>query len=300
MSGGARSPSTENLEYPALFVAADAASRTGRVGHTRLVTADLILLAAAALVGVVFQRLLAPGDRWHFAAAAVLLVLALIAKLATRLRSFDSQWFDGRAVAETVKSATWRYAMRAPPYDGDDAAAASAFLAALRETLAARPGLAPHLYHLPADSHQITPSMRQMRALEPPERKQRYLAGRVIDQVEWYRAKAAAAARAAARWFWIGLGAEAAALIVAIALVANPSLPDLVAGLAAIAAVAVAWTQFSRHDELGQSYGLAAQELAFLRSSIEGATTEAAFHLAVAETEAAISREHTMWIARRG
>ena len=67
-----------------------------------------------------------------------------------------------------------------------------------------------------------------------------------------------------------------------------------------MAAVAAAWTQYSRHDELGKSYGLAAQELAFLRSTIDVSPDEEALNSAVAATEDAISREHTMWMARRG
>jgi hypothetical protein len=294
-------PATATLEYPALYGAADAASRAGRVGHTRLVVTDLALLAAAAVVGVVFERLLQLGAAWQAAAAAMLLALALISKLATRLRSFDSQWFDGRAVAETVKSAAWRYAMRIPPYDAEGTATDQAFVESLREALAARSSLAPFLAQFPADSPEITPSLRALRALPPPERTRRYLAERVVDQIGWYRGKAGANARAARRWFWVGLAAEGAALVAAIALVAVPTLPELglIGGLTTVAAVATAWTQFSRHDELSQSYALAAQELAFLRSGIEGATTETGLHRAVAEAESAISREHTMWMARR-
>jgi hypothetical protein len=298
--GGGPPPVAQDLDYPALFVAADAASIAGRKGHTRMVVTDLALLAAAALVGVVVERVLALDAVWQYAAAAVLLALALLAKLATRMRALDVQWFDGRAVAETVKSATWRYVMRAPPYDGDDAAADDMLEAALRDVLAARPGLAPHLYHMPPEAEQITSSMRQARSLLVAERKQRYLSARVGDQAKWYSAKAAANAQAAARWFWVGLAAEGAALIIAIMLVARSTWPDLVAGLAAVAAVATAWTQFSRHDELSKSYALAAQELAFLRSEVARAETEETLRQTVADSEAAISREHTMWVARQG
>jgi hypothetical protein len=296
MTSEAANPPT--LNFPALHSAAAAASRSGRVNHTRLVMIDLALLAAAALIGVALQARPDIGDRWVRAIAAVLLAVALLAKLANRLRAYDAQWFDGRAVAETVKSATWRYTMHVPPYDADDAAADTAITNVLRDTLAARPGLTGHLYRIPTDGQQITASMRQIRALPFAERQRLYLSARVGDQIRWYSCRAAENARQATRWFWIGLGAQGAALILAIALVAEVSIPDLVAGLAAVAAVAAAWTQFGRHDELRKSYGLAAQELAFLRSTIDAASTEDAFQQAVADIEAAISREHTMWMAR--
>jgi hypothetical protein len=288
------------LTYPALHTAASAASKAGRIGHTRLVMIDLALLAVAALIGVALQAVPLLDERWVRVVAAVVLAVALLAKLASRLRAYDAEWFDGRAVAETVKSATWRYVMHATPYDGDDAGADATFAETLRETIAARPALGGHLHQIPADGQQITSSMRQLRALPVPEQQRRYLSARVGDQIRWYSSKAAENARQAMRWFWIGFAAQGAALVLAIAIVPAPNLPDLVGGLAALAAVAAAWTQYGRHDELSKSYGLAAQELAFLRSTVDAAQNEDALRAAVAATEDAISREHTMWMARRG
>ncbi len=55
-----------------------------------------------------------------------------------------------------------------------------------------------------------------------------------------------------------------------------------------------------RHDELGKSYGLTAPELMVLHSRLGLAETEEAFRQGVEETEVAISREHTVWMAKRG
>jgi hypothetical protein len=74
----------------------------------------------------------------------------LIAKLANRLQRFDEHWFDGRAVAETVKSATWRYIMGVRPYDAPGTHPDVVLGEALRETLAARLALAAHLHRLRA------------------------------------------------------------------------------------------------------------------------------------------------------
>jgi hypothetical protein len=75
---------------------------------------------------------------------------------------------------------------------------------------------------------------------------------------------------------------------------------DLISVLAAVSAAATAWTQLGRHDELAKSYGLAAHELMVLHSRLELADSEEAFRQGVEETESAISREHTMWMAKRG
>jgi hypothetical protein len=65
------------------------------------------------------------------------------------------------------------------------------------------------------------------------------------------------------------------------------------------AATGVAWSQSRRHEELVQSYGLAAHELNELETVVGGVGTEAMFKEFIEQAEETISREHTMWCARR-
>ena len=288
-------------DYPALYRAADAASRRARMAHSRLVGAELLLLVGAAVIGAGQSLLPGAASGWQRALPAVLLVAALIAKLANRLQRFDEHWFDGRAVAETVKSATWQYVMGVRPYDGVGTDPDVILGDALRETLAARPALAGHLHRLPAGSRQVvTERMRHIRRLSPAERHSFYLSTRVDDQESWYAGKSRANARSATIWFWTSLLFEGLALAAAIVVAVTGARVDLVGVLAAISAAATAWTQLGQHDELAKSYGLAAHELMVLHSRLEVAETEEAFRQGVEETESAISREHTMWMAKRG
>jgi SMODS and SLOG-associating 2TM effector domain 1/SMODS and SLOG-associating 2TM effector domain 3 len=293
-------PGFSGEDYPALYRAADVASRRARMAHTRLVGAELALLVGAALIGAAQSLLPGAGSGWERSLPAVLLVAALIAKLSNRLQRFDEHWFDGRAVAETVKSATWRYAMSVRPYDGDGTQPDITLGEALREALAARPALAAHLHRLPAGRLQVvTERMRQTRLMPPEQRRGFYLTARVDDQEAWYAGKSRANARSATVWFWVSLLFEGLALAAAIMLAVTGFTVDLVGPLAAITAAATAWTQLGRHDELAKSYGLAAHELMLLHSRLELAETEEAFRQGVEETESAISREHTMWMAKR-
>jgi hypothetical protein len=293
--------SFEYDDYPALFYAADEASRRARLAHFRLIGIELGLLIAAAAVDIFESLLQEITDSWMRVLPAVLLVAALIAKLANRLQRFDEHWFDGRAVAETVKSATWRYVMRVRPYDGAGIQPDAILGEVLRETLAARPGLAAHLHLRPSGGRQVvTERMHLIRRLPLDERHDFYLAARVADQEVWYAGRSQMNARSAAIWFWLSLLFEGLALGVAIVVAVTGSRVDLVGVLAAISAAATAWTQLGRHDELANSYGLAAHELMVLHSQLELATDETAFRQGVEETEAAISREHTMWMAKRG
>jgi hypothetical protein len=290
-----------NEDYPVLYRAADAASRRAHLAHSRLIGAELLLLVGAAVVGATQSVLPGAASGWQRSLPAVLLVAALIAKLANRLQRFDEHWFDGRAVAETVKSATWRYLMSVRPYDGDGSQSQTTLGAALQDALAARPALAAHLQRLPPGSRQVvTDRMRQIRLMPSEERRGFYLTARVDDQEAWYAAKSQTNARSATVWFWVSLLFEGLALAGAMVIAVTGTRLDLVSVLAAISAAATAWTQLGRHDELAKSYGLAAHELLVLHARLELAESEAAFRQGVEETEAAISREHTMWMAKRG
>ena len=292
-------PRLASADFPALFIAADAASRDGQRGHKRLLRAEIALLLAAALISVIGDVFPTLGGRWERILAALLLVIALALKVATRYSAYDQTWFDGRAVAETVKSTAWRFAMRVPPYAGDDAEADAAFMKDIDAALAARSSLIPHLGHLPAGGQQITAAMRRLRHSPVDERRAVYLEERVANQIDWYAGKSAANGRAAGRWFWVGLVFETAALGFAIFQITAEGIPDLVGLLAAVAIAATALTQLDRHDELSKSYALAAYELTRMRLPVETAPEETAFTRAVDAVEAAVSREHTMWMAKR-
>jgi hypothetical protein len=53
------------------------------------------------------------------AVAAIVLLGSIVAKYVSKQRSDDKEWFDGRAVAESVKTLTWRYMMRLKPFEYD-------------------------------------------------------------------------------------------------------------------------------------------------------------------------------------
>jgi hypothetical protein len=66
-----------------------------------------------------------------------------------------------------------------------------------------------------------------------------------------------------------------------------------------LAAAAMAWLQVKRYQELAQSYLLAAHELGLIEAQSLHVHTEVELSAFVANAENAISREHTMWVARR-
>jgi hypothetical protein len=79
----------------------------------------------------------------------------------------------------------------------------------------------------------------------------------------------------------------------------GPMKINIVPVITTCAAAVAAWNQMKRYDELAKTYALAAQELSELEAIAESLSGEADFPQLVEQVEEAISREHTMWCARR-
>jgi hypothetical protein len=232
--------------------------------------------------------------------AAASLIGAIAIKLLNRQSGSDRRWFDGRAVAETVKTQTWRYMMRVAPYSSD-AAADEAFASDVLSAMRARPAFEQPLDRLPPDPRQISATMRAVRALPLDERLRVYRGERLADQALWYKTRAIANQGSARRWFWLSLVAQVLATAFAFVSIVRPEDPaaSLVGLCAAIATAATAWAQLGRHDELAKAYALAYQELITFETLAGSVTTEEDLDRLVMNGESAISREHTMWMAKR-
>lgn len=287
-------------DYPALYLGADAASATGRRSYFRLVRADLLLLAAGATLSTFAPLFDTVSGQTIRSISVALLVLGFVAKTSGRIRRFDNEWYDGRAVAESVKTLAWRFMLHVPPFSTTDRDAEARFGADLREIIRARPDLILEMGSEPTSARQVTAAMRAIRSLPFADRRERYLSERIDDQIRWYAGRSESNRQAASRWFWLGLAAQSGAIGLTIVRIVVTAGPDFVALAAAISAMATAWTQINRNDELAKSYGVAAQELILLKGELELADTEEEFTAIVDDAESAVSREHTMWMAKRG
>lgn len=289
-----------NDDFPVSFKLADEVSLRGQKWHKRLVQVDLILVVAGALLGVASSLL---GDYWVGSALVILSAAALAASLgikaANQKLGFDQLWFDGRAVAESLKSMSWRYVMHVEPFD-DESTSKQEFSRRVLAIGKARPDVWRQGATQSSSTSQITDRMGQIRGLPLEERRDFYIRNRLDDQINWYCKKAKANDDASLRWFWASLGAQAIALLVALVRIGVPALgSSMVGAFTTLAAAFIAWAQFARHGELAKSYGLASLELSTIRTLAETVQTREQLAEVVDNSEEAISREHTMWIAKR-
>ena len=115
---------------------------------------------------------------------AIPFVGAMAVRFLNRQRGDDRDWFNGRAVAETIKSQSWRYMLRIAAIE-DDQTADREFIRGLDAVMRARSTVRQPLAGLPGEAQQITPVMRQVRALSATDRRDLYLRERLRNQAEW-------------------------------------------------------------------------------------------------------------------
>jgi hypothetical protein len=281
-------------DYPAAYLASDDTAVGLERTHFRLLRAELVLFLAASLVGILgaFPRI---GLVRPLAIAAAIFVVGAFSILwRMRRRRFEQKWFQSRAVAESIKTATWRYMMEAPPFDTVTNVEAK-FLATLDAIQLDRLGTS-----FPEPGDQITDFMREIRRHSLEERKDVYLSERLVDQETWYAKKSAWNRQLAARWSTFTLAAQALAVALALLRVFYPVIPlSPVSFLMTVASSMLAWTQARRHGDLVEPYAVAGQELIELRSLLPKVSDAESFRRFVSDVEESISREHTKWLARR-
>jgi SMODS and SLOG-associating 2TM effector domain 3/SMODS and SLOG-associating 2TM effector domain 1 len=288
-------------DLPALFRAADKASTDAQSRYLLLIGLDLGLLVVGAILGATSFN--SEEVRSELAiASAIVFGLSLILTIALKSQRLASAWYDGRAVAESVKTTAWRYMTQADPYDAraSEPEADHVFTDAVASFLSERANLAANLPAYLATGAQITPAMKAVRGLSTAHRRDLYLEERIGGQRRWYAERAEMNKKGARRLFVFVLVSQGLALIAAIFIVRWPLFPmNLVGVFAAVGAALLAWNQLKRYEEIATAYGLAAQELGTAQE--QGRHVQDDEHLSsfVLNAENAISREHTLWLARR-
>lgn len=284
----------QEQDFPALYRSADELSLASQTHFFLALRVHLVTLVVAAILSIISIQ--------HWSIAALQLG-ALLGALGCSIYLFalrpDRLWYAGRAVAESIKTITWRYVCRAEPFQGDDATARSDFRQKLRAVVEQNRDVVQSLTeHL--DGAQITPVMDQMRARPLEERRATYATSRIGDQLTWYAKKAAFNRRMSRGFFWALIAINSIAVVCAIVRIACPDQlfwPTDV--FVAVAASLLSWMQAKRFSELAGSYALTAHEIGLIREQSLLPDTDEKFSLFVGDAENAFSREHTQWIARK-
>jgi len=280
------------FELPGSYVAADAASLDGQRRFIMSTRIQLILLVIASAAGSFSW---AVKDGWD--GAALLAGVAFTAAAGLRVVLIRSRphrsWYDGRAVAESVKTLSWKYAVGGDPFQVSEEQARANFEALVDEVLASFDSLPPG----ERGGSAPTTSMDATRALELEKRKDLYERERIDEQRDWYSRKAAWNQSRARFWGFVVLGLQLVGAVGAFLKGFGVVNIDIFGLAGAAVASAAAWLETKQHLTIARAYRVAADELGSIVGLMPGQSDEASWSRFVAESEEAISREHIMWRA---
>jgi hypothetical protein len=284
----------QEQDFPALYRSADELSLKSQKHFFRALRLHLLMLVFAAILSIVSIA------HWSVAVAQL---LALLGALSCSIYLFsvrpDRFWYASRAVAESIKTVTWRYTCRAEPFQGDDTSARSDFHKTLKQIVEQNREVCQSLTEY-LDGQQFTPVMEQMRARSLEERRETYAEFRVKNQLTWYAKKAAFNRRMSRYFFWALIVMNTIAVVCAvlgIVFVDQAFWPTDI--FIAIAACLLSWMQAKRFSELAASYALAAHEISLIKEQSLLPDSPEKFSMFVGDAENAFSREHTQWVARK-
>lgn len=305
-TAGSNSQSTVATGVQALsnvFHSADQRAITSQRNFSRIRLLELSLLIAAAVVDAapwpevnVSGSALRPGPL----GASVLFLLAGVLETSVVTTTPERTWYAARALAESARTLAWRYAVGGLPFplhirDGD-----IAFVRRLQEVASQFPKLS-----IVPDANgknlEITSWMASLRRSSLPERANAYLRFRIEEQRLWYTSKSQWNRRRASRWSMVLLLIQLLGIAVGcLSAIAGWWSVDALPIIAAVAACVVAWLQIKQHATLAESYSVAAGELADILASAPAPDDERVWALFVDQSENAMSREHTLWRAKKG
>ncbi len=294
-------PRIADRDLPALYRASDLASLNAQRDYLRLARLDLVLIVFGALLA----SLSVDDSSGRSALAlvgAVSLGMSLLVTVLIRTLRREHVWYTGRAVAESVKTLAWRYMTKSEPYSGalTDEDADGKLATDLGDMLKQCQDIASELGGDLGWQPQITESMRVLRRGGTSDRCAAYVENRIDDQRRWYGSKAKSNQKSRDTWLYLMMMAQGLSVVFAIVIVRWPDTGLTLPGFFGALATSIwGWLQLKQHHELSQSYAVAAHELGLISERARHVDSDDDLSAFVADSENAISREHTLWLARR-
>lgn len=200
----------QSSDYPSIYCSADELSLLSQKRFFLVLTAHLVLLIFAAILSLI---------NISGSLIAILQLITLLSVLFCSIYLFslrpDRLWYAGRAVAESIKTITWRYVSRAEPFQGDDTNARAHFSKSLKAIVEQNAEIF-RAVTTRLDAPQITQVMETMRSQSLENRWNIYMQDRVSEQLAWYAKKANFNKGMYNKFFWALIFVNSIAVLCAI------------------------------------------------------------------------------------
>lgn len=243
------------------------------------------------------------SDSKTYGIFAVVILLSSVGVLILQAhKRFDKFWYSARAVAESVKTRTWRFIMRAEPYLDTEhiEVVRKQFCNDLSEVLKQNRNLGDNLLDESINMETISDEMLSIRNLDLNNRLNLYVKDRIDDQRSWYTRKASFNKNQSKKWFLALISFHGIAIVFLLIQIAYTSFSFLPTQLLIVMASSiVTWIQVKKYQDLTTAYTLTAHEIGLIREQSAFVRTESDLSDFVKDAENAFSREHTQWVARK-
>lgn len=287
----------DDRDLPGLYQVADQASVKAQRAYLLGIGSYLSLLVLAAYISFSFD------DSSNGAlCSATLFLLTLLILVGLRLTRPDDIWYNGRAVAESVKTRAWRWMMCAEPYakkDNDKSRSAKELIGDLKAILDQNRSLCGKLGVDAGVAAPVSAKMENIRALSVEDRLGIYKKERIDNQANWYAKKTILNRKRAKHCFIASIILHAGAILMLLIRIKSPNLHLPISVVATAASGILTWLQSKKYNELSSSYALANHEIVLIKGEALGVSGEKELSNFVVDSESAFSREHTQWVARK-
>jgi SMODS and SLOG-associating 2TM effector domain 3/SMODS and SLOG-associating 2TM effector domain 1 len=281
---------------PGLYQSADKASLSAQSAYFWGLRSYLVLLAVAALISFLW-----PKDPIAAMISAVLFMITLGILVILKVKRPDDLWYNGRAVAESVKTMAWRWSMRSEPYENtnDIAIISKQFIDELKDILHQNRSISKYLQSDAGIQDPISETMQKIRDLPFEERLAIYTDQRINNQYKWYSNKSLFNRHRSMQWFWMSIVLHTVAIAMLLYRIKFPETALPIGVVSTAAGAVLTWSQSKKYNELNSSYSLATHEIVLIKGEVFSVKTEKNLSEFVVSSETAFSREHTQWAARR-
>ncbi|WP_312900713.1 DUF4231 domain-containing protein [Chryseobacterium taichungense] len=291
----------KDLDYPNYFIAGDSVSRRAQECYIKLIGIDLLLMIFSAALSV-YNYQSEESKTIVYVISGLMLFGAFSISIILRVRKYEDYWYMGRALAESCKTLTWRYTMFSEDFGKNIPAqeAEKRFKDKINMVKDQFHDLNNVINTKEINLPFITDEMKGIRALSLDKRIEYYLKHRIQNQIDWYSSNAENNKNHYEIWFAVVIVLQFLALISIVFLIKYPlSNYNLVGLFSTISASGLSWLQVKKYQENKEAYTMANAELNLIKAEAEYLKTDDEFSKYVLDSENAMSREHTMWLAQK-
>ncbi|WP_109439268.1 DUF4231 domain-containing protein [Acinetobacter johnsonii] len=145
-------------DFPGLFLAADKVAKNYQDKFKLVLKTNLITLVIAAILSFI------PISHWIIPLLQLLVLLTtLLCSIYLATQKPEKIWYSGRALAESIKTLTWRYISKAEPFNNEDKESKSEFIKTLNQAVQQNREVCQN-YSNHLGDEQITKKMIEMRS----------------------------------------------------------------------------------------------------------------------------------------